>query len=122
MLDAIDPILRKHFRPEFLNRLDDILPFLPLQREVMQSIAEIQLLLLSKRLISKHINLTWSGELISLLAKEGYDITFGARPLKRLIQNEVVNLLSKAILEGKIPVSSKVELIARGDVVDYRVF
>jgi ATP-dependent Clp protease ATP-binding subunit ClpB len=121
MLDAIDPILRKHFRPEFLNRLDDILPFLPLQREVMQSIAEIQLSLLAKRLTARHIHLGWTKDLLALLAREGYDMAFGARPLKRLIQNEVVNLLSKAILEGKIPAACGVELIAKGDEVDYIV-
>jgi ATP-dependent Clp protease ATP-binding subunit ClpB len=121
IMSAIDPVLRKHFRPEFINRLDEVLPFLPLQEEVMSSIVSIQLELLAKRLFARHINLSWNKEVLSLLAKEGYDPYFGARPLKRLIQHSVVTLLSKEILAGKIPSSCDVELRLKNDGISYSV-
>lgn len=110
IMTILDPFIKAHFRPEFLNRLDDILPFLPLRREDMQKIVLIQLNRLLKRLQERHITLSWTKEVLDHLAKEGYDLFFGARPLKRLIQQEVVNLLSKGILEGKIPAGSHLEL------------
>lgn len=110
ILATLDPVIRGHFRPEFINRLDEILPFLPLQKEDMQKIVEIQLHLLVKRLAEREISLKWANEVVVYLADEGYDPFFGARPLKRLIQQEIVNLLSTAILEGKIVAHSTVEL------------
>ena len=121
ILATIDPILRRHFRPEFLNRLDEILPFLPRKEEVMSSIVEIQLALLAKRLIAREIHLTWKKDLLVHLAKEGYDPLFGARPLKRLIQHEVVTLLSREILDGKIPAACNLELGLKGDQIGYMV-
>lgn len=106
----LDPVVKSHFRPEFINRLDDILPFLPLHERDMEKIVTIQLDLLAKRLRDRDVQLSWSSQVLAHLAKEGYDPAFGARPLKRFIQQEVVNKLSKAILEGKIPPRSKVKL------------
>jgi ATP-dependent Clp protease ATP-binding subunit ClpB len=110
ILDILDPILKEHFRPEFLNRLDDILPFLPLRKEDMEKIVEIQLHLLEKRLKERSVTLSWTKELLKFLAEEGYDPGFGARPLKRLIQQEVVNKLSGAILNGGIKNKDHVEI------------
>lgn len=110
LMAILDPIIKAHFRPEFINRLDDILPFLPLRKEDMQKIVEIQLNHLTKRLKDRQVTLTWTKSVLEHLAEEGYDPFFGARPLKRLIQQEIVNMLSKAILEGKIPPGSTVEL------------
>lgn len=110
ILDILEPIIKGHFRPEFLNRLDDILPFLPLKREDMEKVVLIQLERLMKRLREKDIFLKWSPEVLAHLAKEGYDPFFGARPLKRLIQQDIVNMLATAILEGKIPPHSTVDL------------
>ena len=121
IISTIEPILRRHFRPEFLNRLDEILPFLPLQKEVMSSIVEIQLNLLAKRLTSRHIQLSWKKNVLELLSKEGYDPLFGARPLKRLIQHEVVTLLSREILDGNIPGSCNLELTLIGDKISYEL-
>jgi ATP-dependent Clp protease ATP-binding subunit ClpB len=106
----LEPIIKAHFRPEFINRLDDILPFLPLRKEDMQKIVEIQIRHLAKRLRDRNVSLTWTKEVLETLAEEGYDPFFGARPLKRMIQQDVVNMLSKAILEGKIPADSHVQL------------
>lgn len=110
IMSTLEPVLKAHFRPEFLNRLDDILPFLPLRKEDMQKIVEIQLKQLVKRLLERSVELTWTPEVSAYLAEEGYDPFFGARPLKRLIQQEVVNMLSTAILDGQIPPESRVEL------------
>lgn len=110
LMAILEPVIKAHFRPEFINRLDDILPFLPLRKEDMQKIVDIQLQLLVKRLRDRDIALTWTPQVVAHLAEEGYDPYFGARPLKRLIQQDVVNMLSKAILEGRIPGESQVEL------------
>lgn len=110
ILELLEPILRAHFRPEFLNRLDEILPFLPLKKEDMAKIVIIQLEQLSGRLAERHIHLHWTDKAVAQLAEAGYDPYFGARPLKRLIQQEVVNMLSNGILEGKIPGDSTLTL------------
>ena len=110
LLTVIDPILKKTFRPEFLNRLDEVLPFLPLKLEAMETIVALQLKKLADRLEDRQITLQWDPKVVEHLAKEGYDPDFGARPLKRLIQQEVVNLFSTAILENKIPKNSLVHL------------
>ncbi len=113
LLSTVDPILKSTFRPEFLNRLDDILPFLPLQEKDMEKIVALQLKKVADRLKERHIALTWTSEVERHLAQEGYDPIFGARPLKRLIQKEVVNLFASAILEGKIAPQNAIELTAR---------
>jgi ATP-dependent Clp protease ATP-binding subunit ClpB len=120
ILALLEPILKAHFRPEFLNRLDEILPFLPLRREDMERIVEIQLHLFRKRLHERHIALEWDEHVLKLLAEEGYDPFFGARPLKRLIQQKVANLLSTAILEGKIISGQKVHLSTKGDQIEFK--
>jgi ATP-dependent Clp protease ATP-binding subunit ClpB len=98
----VEPILKAHFRPEFLNRLDDILPFLPLQEHDMEKIVLIQLQRVAKRLQERNILLEWEKSVLAYLAEKGYDPLYGARPLKRLIQQEVVNMLSTALLKGAI--------------------
>lgn len=112
LLALLNPILRKTFRPEFLNRIDEILPFLPLKQEEMAKIVTLQLRHVAERLEERRINLTWNQAVIDHLAHIGYDPAFGARPLKRLIQQEVVNLFATAILEEKIP--SPCELFLTG--------
>jgi ATP-dependent Clp protease ATP-binding subunit ClpB len=110
LLGLLDPIIKKSFRPEFINRLDEILPFLPLQEKDMEKIVQLQLELVKKRLADKDIELFFSSQLVNFLAQEGYDPHFGARPLKRLIQNKVVNALSKALLKLDIRPADVVEL------------
>lgn len=102
IIAIVEPVLRRHFPPEFLNRIDEILPFLPLQEEEIAVIVELQLQRVAKRIKERHISLFWDQEVAHELAKRGYDPLFGARPLKRLIQHEVVNKLSRAILAGEI--------------------
>ncbi len=121
ILNTVDPILKSHFRPEFLNRLDEILPFLPLQQEDMATIVEIQLTLLAKRLTGRSIQLSWDNAVLEHLSKEGYDPLFGARPLKRLIQQSVVTLLSKEMLEGNIPGACHLKLVLEGETIGYEI-
>ena len=121
ILLILDPVIKAHFRPEFINRLDDILPFLPLQEEDMEKIVVIQLHSLEKRLHQRDVDLSWSEAVLTHLAKEGYDPTFGARPLKRYIQQEIVNNLSTAILEGKIAPKSKISLEMEGEQIVFHV-
>nr|MDK2850165.1 ATP-dependent Clp protease ATP-binding subunit ClpB [Candidatus Cloacimonadota bacterium] len=96
-------ILQQYFRPEFLNRLDDIIIFHRLDRDQIRRIVELQLSLLSKRLEKKEIEIEFSEELIEHIADVGYDPQFGARPLKRAIQNIVENELARALLDTDTP-------------------
>lgn len=120
LLTLLEPVVKTHFKPEFINRLDEILPFLPLQQKDMKAIAEIQLHQVAERIAERCVTLTWSEEVLSLLAEEGYDPVFGARPLKRLIQHKIVNMLSKAILEGKMIAESHVKLHRADDGISYK--
>ena len=85
----------------------------------MNQIVEIQLNQLAKRLEDREVTLKWDDKVVDHLAEKGYDPAFGARPLKRLIQHEVVNQLSKATLEGKIPAKSVLTLVMDGDKVSF---
>lgn len=95
-------LLKKTLRPEFLNRIDDIIMFTPLTREDVASITKLQLHLLAKQLEKNDITFEFTDESVEWLAQLGYDPQFGARPLKRVIQREVLNELSKQILGGKV--------------------
>ena len=94
--------LRQHFRPEFLNRVDDTVVFHPLLQEHMSSIIKIQLERLKKRLQEKNISLRLTDKAVDFLAEVGYDPVYGARPLKRAIQKELETELARAILSGEI--------------------
>jgi len=93
--------LRQTLRPEFLNRIDDIVIFQPLGREEIASIVEIQLERLRKRLADKRITLELTPQAVELLAHEGYDPAYGARPLKRTIQRMIQDPLALALLNGE---------------------
>jgi ATP-dependent Clp protease ATP-binding subunit ClpB len=94
--------VRKFFKPEFLNRLDDILFFAPLSSSDTKQIAKLQLEGLKTLLLKQKINLIFSDKALNLIAKKGYDPIYGARPLKRVIQSDVQNAVAKIILEGKL--------------------
>ena len=122
ILSIVEPILKRHFRPEFLNRLDDILPFLPLQEKDMEAIVLLQLKSVRSRLEQRDIHLEWSKSVVTYLAEKGYDPLYGARPLKRLIQNEVVNTLSSAILKGDIAPHQTIHLEMKNkESITYRM-
>jgi ATP-dependent Clp protease ATP-binding subunit ClpB len=109
--------LRQQIRPEFLNRVDEMILFTPLNKEQITGIVTLQLRLLSDRLQHAGIHMVASEESIKYLANAGFDPQFGARPVKRIIQKEVLNELSKALLANKIDKSSTVVL----DVFDSHI-
>ena len=94
--------LKATFRPEFLNRIDETIVFKPLSKMVISKIVKIQLQELNKMLANKNIKLNISDYAVEYLSKKGYEPQFGARPIKRIIQKEILNGLSKELLEGKI--------------------
>jgi ATP-dependent Clp protease ATP-binding subunit ClpB len=92
--------LRNHFRPEFLNRVDDIIVFRPLSREDLVRIVDLQLVRLEQLLAGRNLKLELTPEARALLAEQGYDPVYGARPLKRVIQRELQNRIALELLEG----------------------
>ncbi|MBP8823044.1 MAG: ATP-dependent chaperone ClpB [Flavobacteriales bacterium] len=100
--DQVMDLLRKSVRPEFLNRIDEVIMFEPLSRTDVREIVKIQLDALMKKLAERDMLLTPSEELVAHIAHTGYDPQFGARPIKRMIQKELLNELSRWIIEGKV--------------------
>jgi ATP-dependent Clp protease ATP-binding subunit ClpB len=94
-------LLKDHFRPEFLNRIDEVILFHSLSKAQLTKIVEVQLENLRRRLAGRNLKLVLSDAARKLLAEEGYDPTFGARPLKRVIQQRIENPLASRILTGK---------------------
>jgi len=109
VLDA----LRQIFRPEFLNRIDDVVLFSRLDREQLREIVEIQLRSLRARLADRRLALTVDGSALDLLAVEGYDPVYGARPLKRVLQRRVQDPIAMAILEGRFHEGDTVRVTVR---------
>ena len=110
MTERIIDILNRTFKPEFLNRIDDIIIFHILTKENIKQIVELQLALLKTRLKEKNIILEFSPTLKDFLAKKGFDLVYGARPLKRLIQNQVLDQLAVKIIKNEIEPGSKVKI------------
>ena len=113
-------LLKQTVRPEFLNRIDDIIMFTPLSRTDIRKIVELQLKGVSKMLLKQNIVLDATPEAIDYLAEKGYDPQFGARPVKRVVQREVLNELSKEILGGKITTESIILLDSFNDNLVFR--
>ncbi|MBD3360176.1 ATP-dependent chaperone ClpB [Candidatus Peregrinibacteria bacterium] len=106
----VDKLLKDFFKPEFLNRIDNIVIFNKLTEKEIVEIAKLQIEKLAKRLNKQHINLELSDSALKYLAERGQDSNFGARPLKRLIQEEIENPLAVKIIEGKVKEGSKVKI------------
>lgn len=111
----IENLLPKFFKPEFLNRLDEIIIFKSLNENDLKKIVEIQIEKIKSILKEKEIEMEISDEAKGWLAKKGYDPSYGARPLKRLIQREVLDRLSEEILKGKIKEGEKIYLTLKND-------
>jgi ATP-dependent Clp protease ATP-binding subunit ClpB len=114
MKQAVMEIVQQHFRPEFINRVDDIVVFHPLGREQLRSIVDIQLGYLRRRLAERDIELTLDDSARDLLGEAGFDPVYGARPLKRAIQQQVENPLAQRILKGEFGPGSRVKVTAKG--------
>lgn len=117
--EKIQQMLMNFFRPEFLNRVDDIVVFKPLQAEQIKEIVKLVLHELGDRLNKQlELTLTYTDEAVAFLAKAGFDPAFGARPLKRLIVHTVENILGKKIVAGEIKNGDKVEVVLVNDAID----
>jgi ATP-dependent Clp protease ATP-binding subunit ClpB len=113
-------LLKQTIRPEFLNRVDEIIVFQPLMKKQIKGIINIQLKSLQHLVATNGITLKFSDYLLDFLSENGYDIQFGARPLKRLIQKEIVNGLSKKILAGSVDKTKPVLVDVFDGVVVFR--
>jgi ATP-dependent Clp protease ATP-binding subunit ClpB len=113
-------LLKQTVRPEFLNRIDDIIMFTPLTKNDIVKIVGLQLKGVSKMLAKQNITLDATAEAIEYLAIKGYEPEYGARPVQRVIQKEVLNTLSKEILSGKITTDSIILLDSFNNALVFR--
>jgi ATP-dependent Clp protease ATP-binding subunit ClpB len=119
MKAAVMEIVQQHFRPEFINRVDDIVVFHPLGKEQLRAIVDIQLGYLRKRLADRDMELVIDDSAKDLLGEAGFDPVYGARPLKRAIQQQVENPLAQRILKGEFGPGAKVSVSARGGELQF---
>jgi ATP-dependent Clp protease ATP-binding subunit ClpB len=119
MKQAVMEIVQQHFRPEFINRVDDIVVFHPLGRDQLRSIVDIQLAYLRKRLADRDMELVLDESARDLLAETGFDPVYGARPLKRAIQQQVENPLAQRILKGEFGPGSRIRVKAGKDGLEF---
>ncbi len=119
--DSVMGELRRTFRPEFLNRIDDIIIFNKLEKEDIRKIAENLLNGLAKRVASLDISLSFTDQAIDQIADIGFDPTYGARPLKRAIQSKIEDKLSEEMLEGNVKANQKVTCDYKDDKFVFEV-
>lgn len=113
-------MLKKTIRPEFLNRIDDIIMFQPLNKEEIEQIVRLQINAVVKRLAAQEVTLHVNDDAIELIARAGFDPEFGARPVKRALQRLLLNDLSKALLAGTVDKSKTIEVSENGDSLSFR--
>ncbi|MDD2561157.1 MAG: ATP-dependent chaperone ClpB [Eubacteriales bacterium] len=120
--NAVSSMLKAHFRPEFLNRIDETVFFTPLTRAQIREIIGLQIKRLQDRLLGRQLSLTLSNEAIDRLMEQGYDPVYGARPMKRLIQSQIETQVARALIEGRAAPDDRLEIIpALGAGFDVRV-
>ena len=117
MKDSVMKAVKDVFRPEFINRVDELIVFHPLTEENIESIAAMMLNQVAERLHDRAITLAWEADVVTKLAREGYDPKFGARPLRRLIQRTVEDGLSEELLAGRIALGDSVRLVVDADKI-----
>ena len=115
MKSTLMEIVGQHFRPEFINRIDDIVVFHPLQREQLHEIAKIQVQYLRQRLQARDMDLELTEEALDKISAVGFDPVYGARPLKRAIQTQIENPLAQEILAGKFVPGDVIRVNVEGD-------
>ena len=114
---AVIDILKKTMRPEFINRIDEIIMFEPLTRKDILGILNLQLSALKKKMEEHGISIDFSQKFIDYMSEKGYDPAYGARPIKRILQRELVNMLAKALIEGSISKERPVLVDVSGDQI-----
>ena len=120
MKAAVMGAVQAHFRPEFINRLDDIVVFHPLDKAQIREIARIQASYLDKRLAERGIQLVLDDSALQLLGNVGFDPVYGARPLKRAIQQQLENPLANKILSGEFGSGDTIHVEAKGGQLTFR--
>ena len=111
-------VLKSTVRPEFLNRIDEIIMFEPLTRKDIREILHLQMNDLKEKLSGNGVSITFSQAFEDYMTEKGYDPAYGARPIKRLMQRELVNLIAKAVLDGSVHKESAIEVDVRdGEIV-----
>jgi ATP-dependent Clp protease ATP-binding subunit ClpB len=113
-------VVQAHFRPEFINRLDELVVFHPLGRSQIREIARIQTAYLAKRLGERQLRIELSDSALDLLGSSGFDPVYGARPLKRAIQQQLENPLATAILSGTYTAGDLIRVDAQGGALVFR--
>jgi ATP-dependent Clp protease ATP-binding subunit ClpB len=117
--EEVFELLRKTIRPEFLNRIDEVIMFTPLTEKEIAKIVRLQLKKIEEMLLANDIHLEVTDDAIELLAVEGFDPQYGARPLKRVLQREILNKLSKMILADEIKKDKKIVISRNGDELKF---
>jgi ATP-dependent Clp protease ATP-binding subunit ClpB len=119
MKSAVMEVVGSHFRPEFINRIDDVVVFHPLGREQIRAIAGLQIDILRQRLLDRDIGLVLTDAALDLLGEAGFDPVYGARPLKRAIQSQLENPLAQEILAGRFGPNDVIQVDARDDALSF---
>lgn len=119
--DAVMARVKEHFRPEFINRIDEIVVFHSLGQESIRAIAKLQVELLAKRMQAQDLGLELSDAALDYLARVGYDVQFGARPLKRAVQEYLENPVARMILEGRVAVHQTIAVDAQDGQLTFSV-
>ncbi|HBL86498.1 MAG TPA: type VI secretion system ATPase TssH, partial [Alcanivorax sp.] len=120
MKDAVMEVVGQHFRPEFINRVDETVVFHPLARDQLKGIAAIQLDYLRQRLVDRDMGLRLSDKALEKLVEAGFDPVYGARPLKRAIQQQLENPLAQALLKGEFGPGDTIEVDVAGSEMVFR--
>jgi ATP-dependent Clp protease ATP-binding subunit ClpB len=119
MRQRVDEALRIQFKPEFLNRIDDIIFFKSLGIEQIKKIVDLQIAYFGRQLAEKRIEISLTDSARELLAKEGFDPVFGARPLKRVIQKRIGNVLATRLLRGEFKEGDSIVIDAKGSELTF---
>jgi ATP-dependent Clp protease ATP-binding subunit ClpB len=120
MRRRVTEAMHRHFKPEFLNRVDDMIIFHPLDADVLRQIVDMQVGLVQKRLADRKIEIDLTDAARELLAEEGFDVVYGARPLKRVVQRDILNPLASRILSGEVKEGSRVRVDVEGRKLVFR--
>ena len=119
MRESIEQALKKSFRPEFLNRIDDIVIFDSIERDQLLRIVDIMVEDIKSRMLNNGVRLEFANEVREWIADEGYDAEYGARPLRRAIQRKIENPLSTMLLQGDLSEGSQVKIILSQGELDF---
>ena len=114
-IEEVNNALRTHFKPEFLNRVDEIIFFKPLRIEEITQIVGLLIKQVAERLAVRHIKLEVTPEAMSVIAKNGYDVVYGARPLKRYLQKNLESKIARMIISGDAPDGSSIKVENQGN-------